>query len=260
MDKQLVVLLIEDSRSDCQTIADYIDKFDDILLVNTTDNINKAIEDVKENLPDAIILDLELHTGEGDGLTFLQNLQNLSPPKMPYILVTTNNTSEITYECAREFGADFIMSKHQIDYSPKTPVDFLRMTKKIILSKPILQNGQITDESPVLKSKRISRILNDEFCRIGLNPKNIGYNYLIDAVKLILDKPQSNICKTIAEKYDKNYTSVERAMQNAINRAWRSSDIEDLQRYYTAKVDPLKGVPTLTEFIYYYVNKLKSEY
>ena len=60
--------------------------------------------------------------------------------------------------------------------------------------------------------------------------------------------------------YEKNDTSVERAMQNAINRAWRSSDIEDLQRYYTAKVDPLKGVPTMTEFIYYYVNKIKSEY
>ena len=260
MDRQLVVLLIEDSQSDCKTIAEYIDEFDDISLVKTTDNIKKAIEEVKENLPDAIILDLELHSGEGDGLTFLHNLQKLNLPKMPYILVTTNNTSEITYECARELGADFIMAKHQKDYSPKNPVDFLRMTKKIILGNPVLMNGHITDESPALKSKRLTRILNDEFCRIGLNPKNIGYNYLIDAVKLILKKPQSNICKVIAEMYEKNDTSVERAMQNAINRAWRSSDIEDLQRYYTAKVDPLKGVPTMTEFIYYYVNKIKSEY
>ena len=47
-------------------------------------------------------------------------------------------------------------------------------------------------------------------------------------------------------------------MQNAIARAWRTTPIEDLLRYYTARISSEKGVPTITEFIYYYAAKLKS--
>ena len=49
-------------------------------------------------------------------------------------------------------------------------------------------------------------------------------------------------------------------MQNAINRAWAISNIDDLLENYTAKISSSKGVPTLTEFIFYYANKIKNEY
>ena len=52
----------------------------------------------------------------------------------------------------------------------------------------------------------------------------------------------------------------ERAMQNAIHRAWKKADIEDLLKHYTAKVNSEKGCPTITEFICYYANKLKYEF
>ena len=48
-------------------------------------------------------------------------------------------------------------------------------------------------------------------------------------------------------------------MQNAILYAWRISPIEDLATYYTAKINYETGVPTPTEFIYYYVSKIKKE-
>ena len=47
-------------------------------------------------------------------------------------------------------------------------------------------------------------------------------------------------------------------MQNAINKAWRTTDIEDLSINYTARISSEKGVPTMTEFIYYYADKLKE--
>ena len=48
-------------------------------------------------------------------------------------------------------------------------------------------------------------------------------------------------------------------MQNAIKSAWRTNDIDDLLTYYTAKINPNRGVPTLTEFIYYYANQITNE-
>ena len=63
----------------------------------------------------------------------------------------------------------------------------------------------------------------------------------------------------MAKNYKKSDASVERAMQNAINRAWRVSDIEELLTHYTAKIHSEKGVPTTLEFVYYYANKVKMD-
>ena len=48
-------------------------------------------------------------------------------------------------------------------------------------------------------------------------------------------------------------------MQNAIEKAWKTSCIEDLKKYYTARISSSRGVPTMTEFIYYYAEKIKNE-
>ena len=48
-------------------------------------------------------------------------------------------------------------------------------------------------------------------------------------------------------------------MQNAILHAWRISSLEDLTTYYTARINYETGVPTPTELIYYYADKIKRE-
>lgn len=261
MEKCLSVLLVEDDDIACRDIMHYIDELDDLELIGITNNSKKAIEYVTGQLPDAVILDLELHQGGGNGLQFLNELKQLDLRFCPYILITTNNTSAITYEYARQSGADFIMSKHQSDYISKNAVDFLRIMKDAILSKKISQAPEHnTVESPVQRNRRIIRRISTELDYVGISPKAVGYKYLLDAIQLIIDKPASNLCVVIGEKYGKTDASVERAMQNAINRAWRTSDINDLTEHYKARVSSEKGVPTLTEFIYYYANKIKNQY
>ena len=67
MERKLKILLIEDDPVECQAITQAINLKDDIFLIGATNNIFKAIELVQEGLPDAIILDLELHKGNGNG-------------------------------------------------------------------------------------------------------------------------------------------------------------------------------------------------
>ena len=133
MKKELNLIIIEDDESICQRFTEYADTKTDISVIATTGNSYHALDLIQEYLPDALILDLELNYGKGNGLLFLQKLNNLSLPFMPYILITTNNSSSITLDYARQLGADFIMSKHQEDYSEKYAIDFLRMLKNIIL-------------------------------------------------------------------------------------------------------------------------------
>lgn len=260
MERALSVLLVEDDQKACKEIIEYVDEFEDITLVGVTNNSYKAVQLTQEFMPDAVILDLELHQGGGNGLTFLQDLHKMALSIFPYILVTTNNSSSVTYDAARELGADFIMAKHQAGYSAQSVIEFLRLMKNMIFSKTIAETGNTTTESPQQKTKRITRLISMELDHIGINPKSLGYRYLNDAIQIIIKQEHTiNLCGIIGQKYEKTDSSVERAMQNAINRAWRSSDIDDLLKYYTAKIHSDKGVPTITEFIYYYANRIKNE-
>ena len=95
---------------------------------------------------------------------------------------------------------------------------------------------------------------------MGISPKSVGYKYLIDAIAITIQEPVQHICNVVGNKYGKSENSVERAMQNAINRAWKTSDINELLANYTAKIRSEKGAPTLTEFIYYYAQKIGNDF
>lgn len=255
------ILLVEDDANACNKFMKYSETLDDISIVSITNNSVKALMDIRDFIPDAVILDLELHNGSGSGLDVLRGLKDMALSACPYILITTNNSSNTTYEYARQLGADYIISKHQEDYSEENVLNLLIMMKSVIQSKKHSSSlASLTTEAPHQKRKRIEQRIITELNRIGISPKAAGYQYLIDAIQIVMDKPTQNLSTIIGKKYQKTESSVERAMQNAINRAWKQTDIEELLHYYTARIHSEKGVPTTTEFIYYYATKLNSEY
>lgn len=261
MERELTVLLVEDDQQACAEIAEYIDTLEDVTLVGVTNNSAKAVELICEYLPDAVILDLELHHGSGNGLLMLQQLKQTDLLKMPYILIATNNSSATTFESARLLGADFILSKHQADYSSRTAVDFLRMTSAVILNrgKHTVQPTQAEEAPAVCRSKRLARRISTELDKVGISPKAVGYQYLIDGTLFVMQGATHSVSSLIAGKYGKTDASVERAMQNAISRAWKSQPIEELLTHYTARISSEKGIPTVTEFVFYYANKINNE-
>ncbi len=259
MKHDLSILIVEDNPETCARFTEYTDYTSGLFIVGITNNAYRAMELVKETQPDAIILDLELNHGKGNGLFFLQNLKSADIPFKPYILVTTNNTSSTTYDYARQYGTDFIMSKHKDDYSEKQAIEFLKMMKEIIQNNITKQHSSYTTtESPVQYEKRIKKRISMEIDKVGISPKAIGYQYLVEAIYLAIKGKTTNICVEVGQKYAKTSTSVERAIQNSINRAWNTEDIDELIRHYTAKIRSDKSAPTLTEFIFYYANKIKN--
>lgn len=259
MERPLNILIIEDDANTCNRFVKYTENNERINIVSITNNAYRAISITQESMPDAIILDLELHEGKGSGLLFLQELKKLALSIKPFILITTNNSSSTIYTYARELGADFIMYKHEDDYSEKKAIDFLIMMKEIIQNN-MQPDTERYENLPVENddSKRIQRLVVAELNAVGISPRLIGYKYLTEAIILVINDDTQNINGKIAAKYGKTDTSVERAMQNAINKAWRSSDIDDLLENYTARINSEKGVPTLTEFIYYYATKIQN--
>ena len=263
MDRPLSVLIVEDDPVECALLVQCIEMREDVRLVGTTNNANTALEYARDHWPDAIILDLELHKGVGDGISFLKALDKAHSPTPPYILVTTNSVSGTTHDQTRRLGADFVMVKNQEGYSARAVIEFLRTLKDAIHDAQKKRRAgaelEAAPEAPAEQKRRAAVRAAAEIDRIGVSPKAIGRIYLIDAVLRVAGGQLRNVIPDIARAYGKSDASVERAMQNAINRAWNTADIEDLQRLYTARIRSDKGVPTLTEFIYFYANKVKTE-
>lgn len=261
MKEQLSILLVEDDPMACDAFRSYVDTQDHVILSKITNNAYGAIDYVKANLPHAVILDLELTAGSGNGLDFLHRLQDPSIPYRPFVVITTNNSSSTIYQHAHNSGADFILYKHQEDYSAKMVIDFLVSLKEDIMKQ--FSKGIPVGASVAQEKKRQAYMRNrmvSELDHLGMSPKSKGYQYLVDAILLYTDNPAARWSYILANQYKKSETSIERAMQNAIKRTWVTSDTEDLYHYYTGAIRSDKGFPTLMEFISYYSNSLRRDF
>lgn len=255
MERKIKVILLEDNSEESKMFQDFINKRNDITLASKTKSSNEALILVKKHSPDAIILDLELHEGNGSGFDFLNNLKHLSLPYRPLIIVTTNIASQVIYDKLHKDFVDLIFYKKQLDYSPKLVIDTLVLLAQEPNLKPISYNS-----SPEEKELEIRNKINKELDLIGLSYKLKGREYLFEGIYFLLTNENSNI--TVFQHLSNHYklltSSISRAIQTSINHTWRTSSIEDLRINYTAQINYNTGVPTPTEFIYYIVNKLKQ--
>lgn len=253
------LVLIEDDIKTCNEYKALIPYYGQLNLTGITSDAEEAIQMIKKQPPNAIVLDLELHKGKGNGLSFLMELNKLNLPKNPFVLVVTNNISEVTHCAARNLGADFVITKNQNDYSVEMVLNFLLTLEGtgITLDSPKANKPVSKLKCGISYIEKMQDQINKELDSIGISPKLKGRQYLRDAIELTCNKKRSNLCAEIAKTYSKTDASVERAMQTAINHAWHNTDIETLEKNYTAYINPRKGVPTLTEFIYYYADKVK---
>lgn len=260
--KPMRILLIEDDEIQCNKFKNYVSTRNDIKLVAITNSSNKALEYVKDYNPEGIILDIELHKGQGSGIEFLEKVKKYTKKFKPIIIVTTNSSSDILYNNLHEEGADLIFYKQQIDYSIKSVISALILLRKSLYKHNSENKDELLKETKAeLKNKIASRI-NSELDLIGISSHLKGRRYIYDAILYLIEDDKKNddtVFNYLAKVYKKSSSSISRVMQTAINYAWKTSAPEELEVYYTAKINYHTGVPSPTEFIYYYANMIKKD-
>lgn len=254
----MTVLLVEDDLEECKKYKTIIDKRNDIKLVDYTNSSSKAIELCKRHNPEAIILDLELNDGEGSGFDFIEKMRKQIINKKPKIVVTTNVHSDSVYNFCHENDVDFIFYKKQQNYSQENVINTLLLLRGYDGKEKVeIQNMNEEKIEQNIKDK-----INRELDNIGISHHLQGRKYLFESIYFIIqhgENCQTPIVQHLASLYKKSNSTISRAMQNAIFYAWRVTPIEDLSNYYTARINYERGVPTPTELIYYYVDKIKKE-
>ena len=258
--KPMKILIIEDDINDCNSFKECEKKRDDIEIVAMTDSDVEGLKLVKAKRPEGIILDLELNNssnGSIDSLNFVTNLKKLNLNYEPIVIVTTHVNSKRTYEILHRDGVDMILYKDNPKYSSDHVLNnFINLRKTESFATRVSIEEVLADEK-----NRILSVLNDEMELIGVTSKLKGRDYIQDAILFLIQEEGSNmnVIQYLVNKYKKSSTTITNGIQNAIIRAWRVTPPDDLEKYYTARVNYETGVPTPMEFIYYYVNKIKMK-
>lgn len=255
------LILIEDEKKEQEKFKKLADKMSEITFVRITNSTVEGLNCLRENDIDGIILDLELNSGTGNGFEFLEKLKTTKLNKYPKIVVTTNVYSDSVYDYLHKNRVDFIFYKKQENYNVENVINTLLLLNNY--TNTVSTDSKETEEEKVKQEKRIAEKVNYELDLIGIATHLQGRKYLFDAITYLLSKEGENsqisINQYLLSKHKRPTSTINRAMQNAITRAWRVTAIEDLQQYYTAHINYNTGVPTPVEFIYYYVDKIKKE-
>ena len=258
--KPMSILILEDDQKTINELEKYIEKRDDVCLVAKTNSSYDALKLVKKYRPEAIIVDLELHFGVGSGFEFLKSLRNTTLNFSPLIVVNTNILSPSIFQNIHEGYADLIFCKQQVDYSYEMVINAIVFSRKHDKESFNI----VVEESPEEEQKRITRLINSELDKIGIRYKLKGREYIFCAIDYMLHQDPKTFndvspLQYVADKYKMYSSSIGRGIQTAINKAWKRSAVEDLEKFYTAKISASSGVPSAMELIFFYYNKIKEQ-
>ena len=253
----ITILLVEDDINECEIYKRIVKNREDVKIISITNSSTKAIEEYEIHNPDAVILDLELTDGEGSGFDFIEAMKEQPKNKQSRIIVTTNVHSNTVYDYCHNNNIDFVFYKKQKNYSQENIINTLLLLKDYKSNNIV--NIEVDDRK--LEDAILNKI-NKELDLIGVGTHLHGRKYLCNAIYFILQSGDDSKVSTVqylVGKYKKSSSTISRAMQNAILHAWRITPIEDLSKYYTARVNYETGVPTPTELVYYYADKITKE-
>ena len=258
-EKPMKILIIEDDVNDCNNFINCANNRKDIEIVALTDSDIEGLNYVKLKHPEGIVLDIELNnstTGNTDSLGFLNELKNLNLKYKPIVIVTTHINSKRTYEILHKDGAEIILYKNHPNYS----CDYV--FNKFLSLREVTPKQTVETLKEELKENenKISECIYHELDLIGVTAKLKGRQYIHDAIYFLIKNQDTdeNVIRYLTKVYKKSSNTITNGIQNAIIHAWRVSSIEDLEKYYTARVNYETGIPTPMEFLYYYVDKIKK--
>ena len=263
--KPMKIVLIEDDVSDCKAFIECANRRKDVLFVGITDNSDEGLDFVKNKLPEAVILDLELNWGGGSGTDFLKKFYKLDLPTRPIIVLTTRNRSQMMHTKLHEqFAIEWIFCKEQKTYSADMVVEQLLDLRPFLHRQEKNSPNLQTIETPEELKKRVMARINNELNEFGVSPKYKGRRVAEECIYRLIGKKNDGdsekVFNELAVEWKTHYNNIVRPLETAILKAWNNpNDMERLLMVYTAPVRNEIGAPTPTEFIHYYADKIRRD-
>ena len=242
------VVIADDNLQTREMLAQFLAQQNGIEIVGTANNGLEAIEQVKKQEPDVLICDMIMPQMDGYGV--LERLQSMKLSRAPGVIALTALSRDDFISRAIDLGACYYMVK---------PFDFTLLAQRVFeaagrefrTKAMAVQPGRDAAHGAESLEERTANL----FLTVGIPAHIKGYQYLREAVRMVVDNPDlmgritKELYPGIARRFDTTSSKVERAIRHAIEVAWNRGRIEALDEAFGKNVCSLNDKPTNGEFI-----------
>lgn len=242
------VVIADDNLQLQSMIAEYLRQQSGIEVVGAASNGVDTVRLVQEEAPDVLVCDMIMPQMDGYGV--LEEIARMRLPKRPGVIALTALGRDDFITRAINLGACYYMVK---------PFDFSVLAQRVFEAAGELERAdaigvRIRKEAHEGEGNLEERIAN-LFLTVGIPAHIKGYQYLREAVKMVIDNPDlmgritKELYPGIAHRFGTTSSKVERAIRHAIEVAWNRGRIEALDEAFGRNVCSLDDKPTNGEFI-----------
>ena len=234
-------------------LVKHLNNSEEITLMGSTNDGEKAINEILVLCPDVLIFDIVLPNQ--DGFSIIETLKQKMGDKCPKLIVASALVHEGFISKALSLGASFYINK------PCSCDTVVKRVKDVV--------SIMTSTTKTTQDRNASRIIDEKisniFITVGIPAHIKGYQFLREAIKMAIETPDiiNSITKklypAIAEKFETSASKVERAIRHAIEVAWNRGKIENINSIFGLKVYTSNEKPTNGEFIALVADKMLLE-
>lgn len=259
MSEKIRVLIVDDNQNFCTILSEHISEQEDLEVVGIANNGLKAVDLIKETMPDIVVLDIIMpHL---DGLGVLEKVRELELiDKIKFIILSAVGQDNITRRAINLGATYYVIKPFDFDLF----IDRLRQLSK---AKPKSEDNanELGLQSAPAEFASIDARITEVLHKIGVPPHIKGFQYIREAILMVyedancLSKVTKIIYPGIAEKFDTTASRVERAIRNAIEIAVNRGNPDYIQKYFGHSLTAKKNKLTNSEFIALVAEKLRME-
>lgn len=253
--EQVKLMIVEDNADLRRMLGDYFDLHEDVTVVGTASNGVDALKQIDEINPDVMLLDMIMP--QMDGFELLTRLRQKKPADRPEVIALTALCRDDFISRTIELGVRYYMVK---------PFDFELLHQRVVETAGLRSDSPSPGTTvPGVHVKSLDERIATMFLTIGMPAHIKGYQFLREAVKMVMDQPDmiNRITKElypgIAHRFNTTSSKVERAIRHAIEVAWGRGRIEVINQVFGSNVCTLENKPTNGEFIALVADKLSME-
>lgn len=249
------IVLADDNDELRAYMSQYFQKQQDISVVGEAANGLDTLKVLKEKQADVLILDIIMPSLDGFGV--LAQLQHLPAEKRPHVIAVTALGRDDFIRRAVDLGVMYYMIK---------PVDLpvlLERVRDVVRQRPLQPSDSRFVTTPGMN---LDDRLSNLFLGMGIPAHIKGYQYLREAIKLVIASPQmiggitKELYPTIAHRFGTTSSKVERAIRHAIEVAWSRGRVDTLNKAFGCEVAQPEEKPTNGEFIALIADKLSMDH
>lgn len=241
--RHIRVLIADNNLELCRTIEEFLSGQGDMEVVGLARDGQEALELLAEVEPDVLLLDITMPNL--DGMAVLERMDQLGLEPAPKVIVLTAMGREDIIQRFTELGAHyFIIKPFDLELLAERIRQFSYGSPATLLPEA---NGRYAPEAKNDVSLGVTELLH----QMGVPPNFKGYNYLRDAVLMVLRDPQllggaltKRLYPRLAEKYASTPGGVEAAIRNAVVACYERGNREFIEALCGAGRKATKSCPT----------------